>query len=111
MGRTKRGLEVNITLLRPPLTMLPAPLTPPALTTTGPTPKDRAELSEITVPLPEDIPIVFVITMEGLAMRTADEEFTLVRRNEAADVLGLPEYTLTPVPPRGLSGLPLRAAM
>lgn len=91
MGRIRRGLEVRITLLRPLLGTLPAPLTPPALTTTDPTPRDRGELSEITVPEPVDIPMVFVITMEGLAMRTLDDDVTLVRRNEAADVLGLPE--------------------
>lgn len=71
--------------------MLPPPVTPPALTTTDPTPRDRGELSEMTVPLLEDIPMVLVMTMEGLASRTPGAEVTLVSRNEAAEVLGLPE--------------------
>lgn len=91
MGRTKRGLEVSITLPRPPPTMLPPPQTPPALTTTDPTPRDNGELSEMIVPLLADTPIVLVMTMEGLASRTPEAEVTLVSRNEAAEVLGLPE--------------------
>lgn len=112
-GRTRRGLEVRMTLPLPLPPTMPPPLllTPPALTTTEPILRERGSVEALVAQPPGGTPKVLVMTMEGLAILTLEAEVTLVNRKEAADVLGLPEYTLTPAPPpRGLTALPLKAA-
>ena len=91
-GRTKRGLEVRMTLPLPAPTTDPLLLTPPALTTTDPILSDSVfESLELTTALPLGKFIAFVITMEGLAIRTLEAEDTFVNRNEGGVVFGLPE--------------------
>lgn len=112
-GRTRRGLEVRITLPLPLPPIMPPPLllTPPALTTTEPMLRERDSVEALVVLPAAGTPRVLVMTMEGLAILTLEADVTLVSRKDAADVLGLPEYTLTPLLlplplPRGLTALP-----
>lgn len=90
--RINRGLEVRITLPLPAPTTDPLLLTPAALTTTDPMPRDNVFVSlELTTGVPDGKFIVLVMTIEGLAIRTFEAEDTFVSKNDGGVAFGLPE--------------------